>query len=468
MARELSNLSLSVLDFPPELQPKLWRHTPTTDVEKYVETFWNECGGDATRDIACYYAKLDPMIKGNPNNVKYLTTRNILPIDLPSDYQESLWTALNSQVIEESSTIALGTAINQRCEFDNDPKSCRIELASPFFKSRLRNLSFDFYTMLDTIDAVPSDLPFYDIRSLRNNVKDLNAQIGVIWGRMPNQTMTQHMVDRSLRSPQHTARLSSGQIRTLGNLENPNLKSLILENTNIRDLDPDMLHKYPNLEALRILTNLNFMLKPGIQLPLKEFDFEFTNYGYQNPQDSTIFAHFPAIEKLRVKNIQFKDTIDLSHLTQLQKLDLTDIKKDVTGLDKLAKLKDVTLVNNNLIDFPHLPSTVRSINISQNQITYVPDNITEFTDLEDLILIDNQITQLPADIGKLKRTRLWLSNNPITTLKGLSREQYRGLQIDPATTAIDPAAFDIINNCTRRGWTDPQQCDHAYTYFENS
>ena len=84
---------------------------------------------------------------------------------------------------------------------------------------------------------------------------------------------------------------------------------------------------------------------------------------------------------------------------------------DVKGLEKLIKLKDLHLDDNNL--------------------TNVPKGLENLTQLQELNLLDNKLTEVPKELEKFtKLTELSLYKNKLTDVKGLEKlTQLMGLYL---------------------------------------
>ncbi len=102
----------------------------------------------------------------------------------------------------------------------------------------------------------------------------------------------------------------------------------------------------------------------------------------------------------------------------LPKLGLLSIPKQTLGL---KRLRVMNLRANKLSMLPtELCETLQELeflNLSENSISYLPENISSLSRLRTLLLQNNQITELPEGIGKLPLlSELRLDDNNLNTL----------------------------------------------------
>jgi Leucine-rich repeat (LRR) protein len=63
-----------------------------------------------------------------------------------------------------------------------------------------------------------------------------------------------------------------------------------------------------------------------------------------------------------------------------------------------------------------MPST-SNLNLWKKQLGHVPDSVWQQTEIETLVLADNQLSELSSQIGRLKKLRMLdLGHNQITRL----------------------------------------------------
>ena len=89
-------------------------------------------------------------------------------------------------------------------------------------------------------------------------------------------------------------------------------------------------------------------------------------------------------------------------------------------IGQLTQLTTLHLYNNKLTNLPAeigQLTQLTTLHLSLNKLTHLPVEIGQLTQLTELILYGNNITQLPVEIGQLTQlTRLFLQNNNITHL----------------------------------------------------
>ncbi|MEM1168484.1 MAG: COR domain-containing protein, partial [Cyanobacteria bacterium P01_H01_bin.35] len=87
---------------------------------------------------------------------------------------------------------------------------------------------------------------------------------------------------------------------------------------------------------------------------------------------------------------------------------------------ELEQLEALNLSNNQLTSLPELISTfsnLTSLDLSNNQLTSLPESISQLSNLTELSLNSNQLTSLPESISKLSNlTELSLNSNQLTSL----------------------------------------------------
>jgi len=112
----------------------------------------------------------------------------------------------------------------------------------------------------------------------------------------------------------------------------------------------------------------------------------------------------------------------LSHITQLQELDLSN--KKLTSLPKwlgkLTQLQKLNLSNNQLTTLPESLGDLTQLwllDLSHNELKTLPESLGQLAKLQSLILSNNHLETLPESLGQLSQLQwLSLSSNPITVL----------------------------------------------------
>ncbi len=113
---------------------------------------------------------------------------------------------------------------------------------------------------------------------------------------------------------------------------------------------------------------------------------------------------------------------ELGNLAALEYLNLGG--NQITGLPaqigQLTDLVSLTLNNNNLSSLPNgigSLSALEYLNLNYNPITALPGTIGQLTQLVSLSVYDNQLTTLPASVGQMSNLEnLFLYRNPLTSL----------------------------------------------------
>lgn len=93
---------------------------------------------------------------------------------------------------------------------------------------------------------------------------------------------------------------------------------------------------------------------------------------------------------------------------------------DLTGISIFTNLTDLLLNDNQLTTIPDNISNLSALtylNLENNQLTTLPDSIGNLSSLNEIRLSNNQLTALPDNIGNLNAlTSLHLRNNQLTSL----------------------------------------------------
>ncbi len=143
--------------------------------------------------------------------------------------------------------------------------------------------------------------------------------------------------------------------------------------------------------------------------------------GHQNKKQSAIHKLLPYKDNrdfiYRIKKCEKTGLLDLEMLN-LNNSDVEEILNYVTEKNITVRMLDLS--NNQLTTLPEsitkLPSLKRLF-LSNNQLITLPESIGDLQSLEILGLGINQLTTLPESIGKLQSLKkLFLGNNHFTTL----------------------------------------------------
>lgn len=114
---------------------------------------------------------------------------------------------------------------------------------------------------------------------------------------------------------------------------------------------------------------------------------------------------------LRLVNQNLTDLDGMENLPRIDELAIIDISGN--------RLKKITqgLVNK--------LTNLATLNISNNQLTELPDDIDDIISLDSIDLSNNKLTQLPSTIANIKTlTRIDLTNNPIPGTTSNIRDTY--------------------------------------------
>ncbi len=116
-----------------------------------------------------------------------------------------------------------------------------------------------------------------------------------------------------------------------------------------------------------------------------------------------------------------QEALDLnSDVLYLSYLNLTELPREIGNL---TNLKELWCVNNQLTSLPREISQLTNLKelwCSYNQLTSLPSEIGQLAKLKRLLCSGNQLTTLPPEIGNLTNLKdLMCGGNPFTTLPSL-------------------------------------------------
>ena len=137
-------------------------------------------------------------------------------------------------------------------------------------------------------------------------------------------------------------------------------------------------------------------------------------------------------KKLKKRAIQGELTkADLEKVTRLDFFNnqLTEVPK---GLEKLTQLTELELGGNQLTDVKGLEMLTKLtfLNLQSNQLTEVPKELEKLTKLTWLPLDYNKLTDVKGVEKLTKLEKLWLDDNQLTSVKGLEKlTQLRELRL---------------------------------------
>ena len=99
----------------------------------------------------------------------------------------------------------------------------------------------------------------------------------------------------------------------------------------------------------------------------------------------------------------------ISNVTKLERLIASN--NMISVIPKIKNLKVLNMSCNNFISFPELSSSVRSVDLSLNKITDIPESVS-FPNLLEIDVSRNKLTKIPT-LNAPKLTRLQVQYNPI-------------------------------------------------------
>jgi|GEM_PF-5677891 len=152
------------------------------------------------------------------------------------------------------------------------------------------------------------------------------------------------------------------------------------------------------------------------------------------------------LQRLMIHSHWVKDVqVSLNGLSQLEEVDMKELSVELT--EPLPKVHTFLLNSFSLIDVPQLlsclnPQVLRRADFRHCDLTEIPNELTQFANLEQLGLTGNKIQTLPVELLQLKKlTSLNLNNNQIAKLPDqvMQLEQLEDLLINqnPLTTATE-------------------------------
>ncbi|KAM0680901.1 hypothetical protein GINT2_000683 [Glugoides intestinalis] len=179
-----------------------------------------------------------------------------------------------------------------------------------------------------------------------------------------------------------------------------NLKSLRLENNNIKELQPNIFNNLQKLEFLYLSKNKLTEFPEGVLRKLRSLQ---TLDLSGNEIQSFPIGFFTDLTNLK--------------LLLLSNNKLTEIPSSILSLTNLETL---WIASNNLTSVPKeigSMSKLRYLYLASNSITEIPPSILSLTNLKTLDIASNNLTSVPKEIGNMSRLRhLYLDCNSITEI----------------------------------------------------
>lgn len=183
--------------------------------------------------------------------------------------------------------------------------------------------------------------------------------------------------------------------------------------------------------------------------PISKKNIPPTRLFIKNRSEYPIQGFPKSIEILHITDIQ-KCSLDRSilSLTKLRILNLSNncIEYLPQELSELPCLADINVANNHLGKCTpkqwtwirgNLLKTLKSLNLSNNGLKYLPDQLVKFDKLVYLLINNNELQVLPPGIGNLKHLQvLRASNNMLSSLPGSVRS-WRLLSLDISNNAFN-------------------------------
>lgn len=241
--------------------------------------------------------------------------------------------------------------------------------------------------------------------------------------------------------------ISFNQLASLEDLsELPNLKSLIAKSNLILEtsLPPEIFHKELNvldlqknklravperLEEAEGLLVLNLADNQISEIPQTTFVnlCDLMHLDLSGNLLETLPAQMRRLSNLRIMNISnnplgFAQLRQLPSLSSLKELYLANTQRTAANLPQsfeglAATLEVIDLSQNQLSEIPDCLfecTSLKRINLSNNEITEVHLQIDKWHKLENLNLSNNQLTSVPASLSKLTNLRaLYVSGNQL-------------------------------------------------------
>lgn len=219
--------------------------------------------------------------------------------------------------------------------------------------------------------------------------------------------------------------LKKNQLVNLDNFENTNIEKINLLQNRFHELPDQFFDKYPKLNTVNI--DCNF---------LKDF---------QNQSSSSIVTlslSLNCIESIKTATLSF---------SQLSFLDLSknQIKSIPNNFSKsFPQLQNLDLSDNFISEIPEnndddliFPTTLKSLNISNNLLEKIPGSITCLPNLLILLVENNNITSLPQLNQSLKKIKA--SNNKINYIAQQELKSLKDLDLSCNKISLFPTEIKM-------------------------
>ena len=127
---------------------------------------------------------------------------------------------------------------------------------------------------------------------------------------------------------------------------------------------------------------------------------------------------------LDITKQEYKTCVKTNNKGQITSLNLNSLKKNTFFIQSsiFNHLSNLNLFDNNLTEFPSCICNLhrlKDLQLSKNQIKYVPETVGKLNNLVKLSIQSNKISVLPKSICDMEAlTELYLSNNDLTSIPG--------------------------------------------------
>lgn len=210
---------------------------------------------------------------------------------------------------------------------------------------------------------------------------------------------------------------------------------------NEKEMIPDELYKLSKLTAIAIMNSKDMRNKVILDQVLNKI-FTFKNLTH-----------------LYIPSLNIKELINIKNLTNLEYLDLT-CNKDIQLPEELYELTKLNYlsISRCYIDrcgvfFENITklTNLENLNISSNQIHYLPMGLPKMCSLRTLDISDNEIENLPHEMGKMTNlVRIDLSTNKFKEfpVQLFSLTQLTDLNLEINEMGNPPEAISRLVNLT--------------------